>query len=242
MNFQLSLDHLVIVCSTYEKGLEYCRNTFGVEAIEGGRHEIMGTRNSLLRLDNDDENIENCYLEFISIDSQAPKPNRARWFNLDNVQLQERIKINGPELLHYVLRVNNNDLETLRDQFMQEINVDIGKVLVGARRQPNGKLLEWRIAVPNDGLFIQNGLIPTLIQWKDFNDTHPTRNLPKQGVRLEKFQVMVDSTLASRLLHLQSIARINGPIYEEITDLTSPIELHAKLSCLKGKVLLKSKM
>ena len=45
--------------------------------VRGGKHALFGTHNKLLRLGD-------LYLELIAIDPDAPKPERARWFALDD--------------------------------------------------------------------------------------------------------------------------------------------------------------
>jgi hypothetical protein len=68
-----------------EVGVEYVRQTLGVSPQVGGEHPRMGTHNCLLKLG------EKFYLEVISINPNAPRPNRPRWFQLDKPEPSIRL-------------------------------------------------------------------------------------------------------------------------------------------------------
>jgi Glyoxalase-like domain len=154
----LELDHLVIAARTLEQGVIWLEDKLGVKMQVGGKHPLFGTHNALLKLG------ESTYLEVIAVDPDAPKPTRARWFELDTAHLLEQSK-----LIHWVARTGN--LETQVQQFPQ-----LGRILEATRGN-----LSWQITVPDDGHLNFEGLIPTLISWRGI---HPTSQLERQNCKL----------------------------------------------------------
>jgi hypothetical protein len=71
------MDHMTITAPSLAAGVEYVRQTLAVTPQVGGEHPSMGTHNYFLRLG------EKFYLEILSVDPEAPRPSRARWFQLD---------------------------------------------------------------------------------------------------------------------------------------------------------------
>ena len=49
------LDHLVVAARTLEEGAAWVEAKLGVPMAGGGKHDLMGTHNRLLRLDVDHE-------------------------------------------------------------------------------------------------------------------------------------------------------------------------------------------
>ena len=49
MRFDLTLDHLAVVCRSLEEGTSYVEAVLGVEMSPGGKHPAMGTHNTLCR-------------------------------------------------------------------------------------------------------------------------------------------------------------------------------------------------
>ena len=45
------LNHIVIVSSVLEEGVDFCEKTFGVRLIKGGEHVRVGTHNYSLKLE-----------------------------------------------------------------------------------------------------------------------------------------------------------------------------------------------
>jgi hypothetical protein len=153
----MTLDHLVIAAPSLEIGATWFEQRTGVKAQAGGKHTLMGTHNLLARLGTD------AYFEIISLDPDAPKPSRARWFELDKPILE-------PRLIHWVARCENLDQIKTPDGI-------ITPVTRGA--------YSWRITIPDDGHLPSGGLIPTLIQWHSQN---PSGNLENVGLELLKLE------------------------------------------------------
>ncbi|MBP6898790.1 MAG: VOC family protein [Burkholderiaceae bacterium] len=169
------LDHLVVVAQTLEQGAAWCQATLGVAPGPGGRHALMGTHNRLLRIDG--PGFAQAYLEIIAIDPEAPPPSRARWFGLDDAALQQRLREQGPQLHHAVLRSTNVDM--LRWGLIT-LGCQPGPLIAAARDTPAGRLA-WQILVRDDGAIDLDGHLPTLIQWQG---RHPTEAMPASGVVL----------------------------------------------------------
>jgi hypothetical protein len=80
------LDHLVVAANTLDQGSAYVQDRLGVSPAGGGKHVAMGTHNRLLKLGPGQ------YLEVIAIDPEGRQPDSPRWFNLDDPDLQARLK------------------------------------------------------------------------------------------------------------------------------------------------------
>jgi hypothetical protein len=158
----LELDHLVVAAKTLEQGVNWLEGKLAVKLQAGGKHPLFGTHNALLKLG------ESSYLEVIAVDPDAPKPTRARWFELDHAHLLEQ-----PKLIHWVARTEN--LETQVQKLPK-----LGQILEASRGN-----LSWQITVPDDGHLNFEGLIPTLISWRG---VHPTSQLEEQHCKLLQLQ------------------------------------------------------
>lgn len=172
-----ALDHLVVAARTLDEGVAWAETTLGVTPGPGGKHPLFGTHNRLLRLDETGF----AYIEIIAIDPEATPERRAplrRWFDLDDPALQARLSVQGPQLVHWVARVD--DIETARAT-MALHGFDRGPVLQASRSTPMGEL-RWHITVRDDGQRLCGGALPTLIQW---GGMHPATFMPSSGVSLK---------------------------------------------------------
>jgi hypothetical protein len=168
------LDHITIIAPSLDTGIEYVRQSLGVTPQPGGEHPRMGTHNALLKLSDE------IFLEVISVNPNAPSPNRPRWFELDRVGIDA-----PPRLATWVMRTN-----------------DI-HAAAAASPTPPGSIepmsrgsLNWMITIPQDGGLPLHGVAPTLIQWH--NGPHPAAKLQDQGcslVKLEGFHPQAEKIL-----------------------------------------------
>jgi hypothetical protein len=167
----LQLDHLVVAARNLDEGAAWCEATLGIVPGAGGTHALMGTHNRLFSIASDA--FERAYFEIIAIDPAASPPGRARWFGLDGIDLSR-----GPRLVNVVARTLSLDttLTALRD-----MGIDAGRALAASRATPGG-LLQWRIAVRDDGRVLQGGALPTLIEW---SARHPADAMPASGVSVQ---------------------------------------------------------
>jgi hypothetical protein len=172
---RLRLDHLVIAARTLAEGARFVAARFGVETSPGGAHPLMRTHNRLLNLR------DGAYLEVIATDPdaaavEAPRP---RLFALDDPALKRRIEESGPQLVHWVARVDRpRSLARWRAQYPERI-----PPVVPMSRGGN----TWGLTVSDDGAFPAwqgpgDGVLPSLIQWD--TPRHPSDTLPPTGIAL----------------------------------------------------------
>ena len=160
------MDHMVIIAPSLEVGVEYVRQTLGVNPQVGGEHPRMGTHNCLLKLG------EKFYLEVIAINPNASQPNRPRWFQLDEPDPSQPIR-----LATWIARTDDIVAASTASP------ISLGEVEPMSRGQMN-----WLITIPADGSLPLHGIAPTLIQWTA--GVHPAASLQESGctlVRLEGF-------------------------------------------------------
>ncbi|MCA3238219.1 MAG: VOC family protein [Curvibacter sp.] len=172
-----ALDHLVVAARTLEEGVAWCEASLGITPGPGGQHPLMGTHNRLFSIASTDFPL--AYFEIIAVDPQAQAPARRRWFDLDDASLQARVRRDGPQLVHWVVRVDDARSAVA---LWQAQGLDPGEVITASRSTPGG-LLQWQITVRPDGRRLFDGLLPTLIQW---GPVHPATAMPQAGAVLEK--------------------------------------------------------
>lgn len=185
MNVQppLALDHLVIAARTLDAGVDWCDATLGLRPTAGGQHVFMGTHNRVFNVSS--PRFPRSYLEIIAVDPSLSAPSHPRWFDLDDAPLQQRLRDEGPQVVHWVARCA--DIHAARAA-MAAAGVDAGDVTDAERVTPNG-LLRWRIALRADGRRPRGGAAPTLIEW---GDRHPTDAMAASGVQLESLCVGIE--------------------------------------------------
>lgn len=161
-----SIDHLIVTAASLAEGVEHVRRELGVEMQPGGEHVRMGTHNCLLRLG------EKLYLEVIAANPAVSRPDRPRWFQLDDAN-----SIRVPRLATWVARCDDIHAAASASP------VPLGKLEPMSRGN-----FHWLITVPGDGRLPLRGLAPTLIQWP--SEAHPAGTLKDLGcslIRLEGF-------------------------------------------------------
>ena len=103
------LDHLVIAARTLTDAVDWCVETLGVIPGTGGSHPLMGTHNRLIPIDS--QGHPSADLALIAIDPSATptrSSNDARWFDLDDANLQERLLKHGAPALTLEARKSLN--------------------------------------------------------------------------------------------------------------------------------------
>lgn len=166
------LDHLVVLAASLDQGVAWSERVLGVMPAAGGTHPRMGTHNRLLRLGDD------AYLEIIAIDPEAPPPQRARWFDMDDPSLQASVDAT-PKLVHFVARCDDARAAV---QSLADIGIDRGALVPASRGA-----LQWQITIRPDGARLFDGCLPTLIQW---DGAHPCDSLPAAGISLRALRVV----------------------------------------------------
>ena len=160
----IAFDHLVVAARTLEEGVAWVESRVAVPMGPGGKHGAMSTHNRLLPLG------PGRFLEVIAIDPEAPPPSRARWFELDTPEMQQRLA-HGPALVHWVARADDlpGAIAAVPGGQPEILNLSRGE-------------FRWSIGVPPTGRLALGGVAPTMIRWQG---THPAERLPDTGCRLE---------------------------------------------------------
>tara|TARA_B100000963_G_C22367622_1_gene554434 strand:- start:53 stop:703 length:651 start_codon:yes stop_codon:yes gene_type:complete len=163
------LDHIVFGALTLEEGTKLVESILQVKLSDIGYHKDMGTHNRVIRIS------EEIYLEVVSIDPQNKNPKNKRWFNLDDPNLQNKLK-KSPQIIGYVIETNDLNITKYYDPFFE-----------ASRSNYN-----WQFAMPtykNDNIdseIIKTGIIPSLIFWKS---QKPIYKMKKNQFELISFKV-----------------------------------------------------
>jgi hypothetical protein len=121
------VDHLVYATPDMNAGIDTLERLLGVRATVGGQHPGLGTRNALIALG------PSSYIEIIGPDPDQAKPNGQRRFGIDDLK--------APTLVTWVAK------GSLLERFAADARlhgVDLGEVLSGSRKRPDGVMLSWR--------------------------------------------------------------------------------------------------
>jgi Glyoxalase-like domain len=209
------VDHLVVAAPTLAAGVAWCEARLGVTPGPGGEHPLMGTHNRLFNVSG--ERFPGCFFEIIAIDPAAPRPARARWFGLDEIDLRD-----GPRLIHFVARTSR--LAARRDALLA-CGARPGEPIRASRATPAG-LLQWTILVADDGRLDAGGAMPTLIEW-DEPSLHPCNRLPASGVRLCRLTLggLAAATVAALDLAAVEVATAGPAIVAEFDTPRGPLRL-----------------
>jgi hypothetical protein len=156
------VDHLVYATPDLPQGIETAEKLFGVRATAGGQHPGEGTRNALIALG------PASYFEIIGPDPEQPRPERARRFGIDEIK--------APRLTTWVAK--GTDLEKFAAGAAAH-GVNLGAVIPGSRKRPDGVVLSWRYTDPR--VVLADRLVPYFIDWGA--SPHPSATAAK-GVTL----------------------------------------------------------
>ena len=166
-----TIDHIVFGAYSLDEGVDFIYHKLGVMPLQGGKHPLMGTHNALLKLGR------SIYLEIIAIDPDATKPNRPRWFGLDDLQPASK-----PKLLTWVVRTN--DIQ----EAMKRSGLNHGTIESLQRG-----VYKWCLTVTADGAMPLQGVAPAIIQWRGIY--HPAKHLPGSNVSLLKIEAFLPNAL-----------------------------------------------
>ena len=158
----LRLDHLAVSAESRDAARAHIEDTLGMPMQSGGSHARFGTHNHLMGLQG------GLYLEGISIDPDAPDPDRARWFDLDNFA-------GAPRLSNWICAVPDLRLACAAMP-------DAGEPVELERGE-----LHWKMAVPLSGKLSFGGMFPPLIEWQ--GALHPAKMLTPTAARLTMLTV-----------------------------------------------------
>ena len=162
------LDHIVFGALTLEEGTKLVEGVLNAKLSDIGYHKDMGTHNRVIRIS------EEIYLEVVSIDPQNKNPKNKRWFNLDDPNLQNKLK-KSPQIIGYVIETNDLNITKYYDPFFE-----------ASRSNYN-----WQFAMPTykkniiDSEIIKTGIVPSLISWKSEKPIYKMKKNQFELVTLE---------------------------------------------------------
>jgi hypothetical protein len=173
-----TIDHLIVAATSLDEGIAWCERHLGIRPLPGGVHTRYGTHNHLLRLNSVAH--PKAYLEIIAIDPSAEYFSDARlrrWFDLDSPLLQEQLRLEGPQLIHWVASV---PVISQAAEDWRQLGIEVGPSVEASRASQAG-MLRWSITVRDDGQRPFAGVVPTLIEW---GDLHPSESLNRSPITL----------------------------------------------------------
>lgn len=162
-------DHLVVGARDLTVGAEWFTQVFESDISVGGKHPQMSTHNLLSSF------TDNSFLEIIAIDPEPPPPAHPRWFSLDSPATQQQL-LKQPKLLTWVVGTANLDLSIKQ---LKSLGFDVGRATELQRGE-----LRWRLSVPENGVLVENGVIPSLIEWPP--GTHPASKMQSNRLCLRE--------------------------------------------------------
>ena len=184
-----AVDHLLLGVSSLDRGIAWVEQRTGIQAVIGGTHPGVGTRNALLSLG------ARQYLEII-----APDPAQESYnFNIDVRQLAE------PRLVNWAAATREIDAVA---SAARNAGYTLFGPRDGSRQTPSGKVLRWRslgVVTKLGG----NGVepIPFFIEWAS-GSPHPSTDSPS-GCELQAIEFRhpdpsaLDSTLKAMGIEAQ---------------------------------------
>ena len=182
------LDHIVFGARSLEEGANFIEKKLDIKLSEVGYHDFMGTHNRVVKVDKD------VYLEVIAIDPSSKSPNQNRWFNLDNPILQKKLEY-SPQMIGYV--IETKDKEILK-HFYTPIEASRGNY-------------KWNFAMPSlesnffNKELIENGIIPSLINWKS---NKPVYEMKNNQLSLNKIEIEIQDYQAQYKKNIESMGTI----------------------------------
>lgn len=157
----LRLDHVVYAVGDLDEAGVRFRDTFGLDSVEGGRHDRGGTANRIVPLGEQ-------YLELVAaVDRDAAAESGF------GSAVMARADAGGGWV---TLAVATDDLDGVADRLGLE-------VASGARTRPDGEVLRWRSAGIDDAR--REPWMPFFLAWEVPDELHPGRARAGHGVRVQ---------------------------------------------------------
>jgi hypothetical protein len=166
----LQLDHITIIAPSLAEGVAHVRAQLDLDVPFGRQHQDMGTHNHLLRLR------ESVYLEIIAANPDAPRPDRPRWFGLDDQAALRMEWDSGRRLRGWVARTD--DIDSVLPQHAD---------LLGRKVRLSTADSFFFFAIPEDGTLPSGGLAPSVIDRR--GKPPPVAAMADLGARLKSLTV-----------------------------------------------------
>ena len=153
----MSTDHVLVAVRDLAEAARKFETTYGLRALEGGRHPGVGTANMIVPLGD-------TYLELIAVVDQeegrrSPTTRRI-----------SRAVEDGRTFATWAVRTDN--LDALREHLLAH-GLELDAPVAGARERPDGVTLRWRsqmLVAPGDP-----SVLPFVIEWKVPPGQHPVQ-------------------------------------------------------------------
>lgn len=178
---------MTVIAPTLEEGIEYVSACLEIELINGTSHTDMGTHNRRVKLGED------CYLEVIAVNPNAPSSSGPRWFGLDQAEAVRSEWSKGSRLRGWVARTDDID----------NVLISHGHLLGSKKWLDN----HFSFSVPLDGGLPMGGILPSIIDVG--NSPFTAMSLGDQGVRLREF--VLDHPNPSEIISLYNEIGITNP-------------------------------
>jgi len=168
------LDHIVFGATTLEEGTDFIENILQAKLSDIGYHKDMGTHNRVIKISNE------VYLEVVAIDPNINNLKNRKWFNLDNPNLQLKLK-KSPQIIGYVIEKMDINMSKYYDPFFAVSRANY----------------RWQFAMPTykknilDSKIVETGIIPSLISWKS---EKPINQMKKNQFELISFEIEFSKT------------------------------------------------
>ena len=182
------LDHIVLGALTLEEGTEYVERILQAKLSNVGYHKNMGTHNRVIRISDE------VYLEVVAIDPKIKNIKNKKWFNLDNLNLQSKLK-KSPQIIGYVIENKDMSISKYYDPFFEASRANF----------------RWQFAMPTsknnilDSQIIETGVIPSLISWKS---EKPIYQMKKNQFELISLEIRLSETQNNFNTFLKSFGEI----------------------------------
>ncbi|MEK9846051.1 VOC family protein [Thalassospira sp.] len=178
----LRLDHLTVIAPTLAEGVDHVKSCLDLDIPFGTRHDYLGTHNHRVQLG------DTVYLEIIASDPVARRPDRPRWFGLDNPKQVRADWETGKRLRGWVAST------TSIDSVLAQYDGIFGERVDLPFENPT-----FCFAIPADGSLPLAGAVPSLIDHR--NDPTSMAEIPDLGARLQSLTLAHPDPDAIRTLY-----------------------------------------
>lgn len=202
------VDHFMWAARDLDSACDEFENLTGVRPVFGGVHKGFGTHNSLVSLAN------GSYMEVLALDPEQ---------QVDHPIAQEIAELSVPEILAF--HIQRADLESAV-AVLEKWNIPVNGPFDLSRRRPDGKLLEWRVLLPESPQY--KHAVPVFIDWMEA--PHPSATAPT-GCELVHFEV--GHPRRDELVKLYAALEVDIPVVQ-----SSYAYAKAVLQTPKGEVVL----
>jgi Glyoxalase-like domain len=155
----LRLDHVVYAVPDLDQAAVRFREEFGLDSIEGGRHERWGTANRIVPLGDQ-------YLELVAAVDEEMAAETA----FGRGVLERAARSGG----WFTIAAVANDLDAVASRLGIEVDS-------GSRTRPDGQTVRWRMAGLDDPR--REAWMPFFLIWDISDELHPGRARAGHGVR-----------------------------------------------------------